>query len=64
MFEREIYIWSKLEHQHIVELLGYVTCPDTGYPLIISEWMDNGTAWSYLERNPNMPMMDLVVIVR
>lgn len=63
MFDQEIYVWSKLRHENVLELLGYSTCEDTGYPLLISEWMQNGTAWSYVRNNPQLKSSDLKALV-
>jgi hypothetical protein len=64
LFESEIYVWSKLKHPHILPLLGYAFCGDTGFPLIISEWMNNGTAWNYLKSNPDMNLASTLRLVR
>ena len=64
LFETEVYVWSKLKHPHVLDLLGFVTCEDTGYPLLISEWMVNGTAWNYVQGNPGLSLAEIVSIVR
>ena len=46
---KELHLWSEMKHQNILPLLGYLT--EGSYPSIISEWMDNGTARSYVINN-------------
>ncbi|KAL5512635.1 hypothetical protein ACEPAG_3288 [Sanghuangporus baumii] len=33
LFEKEIYVWSKLRHKNILSLLGYAFDAETGFPL-------------------------------
>ena len=47
-FAKEVYVWSKLSHPNILPLLGYAICEETRFPLLVSEWMHHGTAWSYV----------------
>ncbi|KAL5496050.1 hypothetical protein ACEPAH_3143 [Sanghuangporus vaninii] len=61
LFEREIYVWSRLKHPNILPLLGFAVDDSSGYPLLISEWMENGSAWEYVTRNPSCNVMDLVI---
>ncbi|KAL5523365.1 hypothetical protein ACEPAF_1632 [Sanghuangporus sanghuang] len=61
LFEREIYVWSKLNHPNILPLLGFAIDDSSGYPLLISEWMENGSAWEYVTRNPSCNVLNLVV---
>ncbi|KAL5522390.1 hypothetical protein ACEPAG_8406 [Sanghuangporus baumii] len=61
LFEREIYVWSKLNHPNILPLLGFAVDDSTRFPLMISEWMDNGSAWEYVTRNPSCNVMDLII---
>ncbi|KAL5480660.1 hypothetical protein ACEPAI_9600 [Sanghuangporus weigelae] len=46
---KELYVWSKLNHPRILRLEGLYV--DGNYPHLISPWMTNSTALSYLERN-------------
>ena len=50
-FAKEVYVWSKLSHPNILPLLGFSICEETGFPLLISEWMYLGTAWTYVQNN-------------
>lgn len=63
LFEKEIYVWSKLHHPNLLPLLGYTFCNDTSYPLLLSEWMHDGTAWSYLEAYPDTSMSEIADLV-
>lgn len=64
LFEQEIYVWSKLNHPNVLPLLGYAFCGSTGYPLLISNWMRDGTAWSYVKANPQLTVSDIRDLVR
>ena len=44
--------WSRLHHTNVLPFLGYAL-EDGKYPLLISEWMENGTVMSYLNDNPH-----------
>lgn len=63
LFEQEVYVWSKLKHPNVLELLGYAFCDDTGYPILISEWMRHGTAWSYVRKNDQLKLSDVWLLV-
>ncbi|KAG6329518.1 hypothetical protein ID866_9572 [Astraeus odoratus] len=45
---REVYVWSKLRHPNIVPLLGITTKFNHGVA-IVSEWMQNGNAFDYVQ---------------
>ena len=51
LFEKEIYVWSKLNHPNVLPLLGYAFDADTGYPMLISQWMVQGNALAYVRAN-------------
>ena len=59
IFEGEVYVWSKVKHENVLQLLGYVFDEGTGYPLLISEWMPLGTAWEYVKANPNLKLLEI-----
>lgn len=59
LIEKEIYIWSKLKHANILPLLGYVL-DNSGYPLLVSEWMVNGSARDYTLKNEECDLLKLV----
>lgn len=46
---KEIKICSSLSHPNIVTFLGFMI--ERGYPLLISEWIENGTLEEFLEAN-------------
>lgn len=62
MFEKEIYVWVKLEHDNVLPCLGYAIDSQTGYPLIISEWMNHGSAWSYVHANKDISYSGILKI--
>ncbi|KAL4068442.1 kinase-like domain-containing protein [Scleroderma yunnanense] len=45
---REVHLWSKLRHQNVVPLLGFVTQFDLTIS-IVSEWMHKGNAFEYVQ---------------
>lgn len=57
-------MWSKLQHPNILSLLGYTFCDDTGFPLLISEWMEYGTARTYVKSHPSLSLREVVELVR
>ena len=57
LFEQEVYVWSKMRHPNVLSLMGFALCSDTGYPLLISLWMDRGSAWMYIMANPHWTLM-------
>ena len=65
IFEKEIYVWSKLQHPNILPLLGFAFDIDTGYPMLISEWMENGNALAYVRKTdpPSDVLLRLVCLV-
>ena len=44
-------MWSKLNHPNVLPLLGYAFDADTGYPMLISQWMDLGNLLAYIRSN-------------
>ncbi|KAG9046342.1 hypothetical protein FS837_004611 [Tulasnella sp. UAMH 9824] len=50
---RELAIWAKLQHPHIVPLLGYHLGNDYENAILVSEYMPNGDLKDYIEKeNP------------
>ncbi|KAG8790267.1 hypothetical protein FRC12_012341 [Ceratobasidium sp. 428] len=58
---RELYIWSKLEHDHIVPLLGVMEF--RGSIGLVSPWMKHGSILEYLKRNPKVDRCSLCIEV-
>ena len=49
IFENDVLVWSRLKrHRNILPLLGFAFDMDTGYPVLITEWKDNGNALDYI----------------
>lgn len=51
---REVHLWSKLSHKNIVPMLGISTDFDSTIS-IISDWMEMGNAFSYVQNQKNDP---------
>ncbi|KLO13881.1 kinase-like protein [Schizopora paradoxa] len=49
---REIRIWSELEHENVLPLLGYFTEGDKAMPSLVSEWMKRGTLYDFMKSFP------------
>ncbi|KAG8950606.1 hypothetical protein FRC03_012791 [Tulasnella sp. 419] len=49
---REVLLWRKLHHPHVVPLLGFTIDPQ-GLPTLISPWYSNGNVTQYIKTNPN-----------
>ncbi|KAL5522444.1 hypothetical protein ACEPAG_8460 [Sanghuangporus baumii] len=60
LFEKEIYVWSKLQHVNILPLMGYAFDEQTGFPTLVSQWMSVGSAWNYLKDKPDFNPTRLV----
>ncbi|EJD07112.1 kinase-like protein [Fomitiporia mediterranea MF3/22] len=59
LFAKELYVWSKLKHPNILPLRGFAL--EGAYPLVISEWMENGTLREYLQVHPNCNAEPMIV---
>ena len=59
-FVDELRLWSKLRHSNILPLIGYLL--EGNYPSIVSEWMENGTARSYVINN-DLSVTELFLMV-
>ncbi|KAL5524358.1 hypothetical protein ACEPAF_9498 [Sanghuangporus sanghuang] len=55
--EREMKIWSRLDHPNILPFLGYMFEKD--WPSLISEWMDNGTLKEFMEKQSKIDILHL-----
>ncbi|THH09476.1 hypothetical protein EW145_g1993 [Phellinidium pouzarii] len=49
---KELYLWSKLNHPNVLPLRGFII-DETGFPSLISEWMDNGSVLEYAQKHPD-----------
>ena len=52
-------MWSMLNHKNVLPLLGF-QLEGSGFPSLISEWMNNGTALSYVIQNPDHNILSMV----
>jgi len=49
---QEIKVWARLQHEHILPLLGFVRDFTRSHvPSLVSPWMDNGTLVDFLKRS-------------
>ena len=55
-------VWSKLWHPNVVEFVGYLT-GEAGAPILVSRWMENGTALDYVKKHPDADISSLVCIL-
>ena len=62
-FTKEVYVWSKLSHPNVLPLLGFAICEETRFPLLISEWMYLGTAWTYVQTNQDLSLAEVAELV-
>ena len=64
MLEREIRVWSALKHPNVLKFLGFIL-EDKDCPLLISEWMENGTVNRYLKdrRDTDYDVIKLVSVL-
>ncbi|EJC99172.1 kinase-like protein, partial [Fomitiporia mediterranea MF3/22] len=58
---KELYIWSRLDHTNILQLQGFVLEGD--YPVVIAEWMENGTLREYLQKRTDCSVEDMVILL-
>ncbi|KAL4078696.1 kinase-like domain-containing protein [Scleroderma yunnanense] len=56
---REVYIWSKLKHSNVIELLGITTAFDHTIS-IVSPWMSKGDAFDYVQ-DPDVDPCPLIL---
>ncbi|CAE6469763.1 unnamed protein product [Rhizoctonia solani] len=55
---RELFYWSRMQHQNIHKLLGVILFKDQ-YLGMVSEWMANGNLHEYLRKNPKVDCFQL-----
>ncbi|KDN38304.1 hypothetical protein RSAG8_09603, partial [Rhizoctonia solani AG-8 WAC10335] len=54
---RELYCWSRYEHENILPLLGFAVLD--GNLAMISPWLENGSVTEYIKRKQNPDYHDL-----
>lgn len=62
VFEKEIYVWSKFNHPNVARLLGYAFHSHDNSPFLVSPYMDGGSAWDYVNKNPKEDVFPLVCL--
>jgi hypothetical protein len=56
MIERELEVWSKLNHAHILPLIGIARIEgDANLPAFVSPWMEHGSylcafSWQFADQ--------------
>ncbi|KAL5480667.1 hypothetical protein ACEPAI_9607 [Sanghuangporus weigelae] len=55
----ELHVWSSLRHENVLRLSGY-SFDSYGYPLVVTDWMDDGSAWDYVNSNPDCDVVRLL----
>ncbi|KAG9100172.1 hypothetical protein FS749_016035 [Ceratobasidium sp. UAMH 11750] len=58
---RELYVWSRLKHNNVLELLGLALFRDQ--MAMISPWMESGALLDYIKRNPTVDRCQLAIDV-
>ncbi|CAE6425524.1 unnamed protein product [Rhizoctonia solani] len=58
-FAREIYHWSKLDHENVNKLMGVIMFQERLG--VVSEWMEYGNLRQYLNRNPGANRLKLCI---
>ncbi|KAI5122336.1 hypothetical protein M0805_002503 [Coniferiporia weirii] len=56
---KELKVWSKLAHQNILPLLGFLL--EGPYPSLVSEWMDNGPVSQYIRNNVDCDVLRMIL---
>ncbi|XP_039025622.1 LRR receptor-like serine/threonine-protein kinase GSO1 [Hibiscus syriacus] len=51
-FTREIRTLGRIRHRHLVKLMGYCINRVAGFNLLIYEYMENGSVWDWLHKQP------------
>ncbi|CAE6468831.1 unnamed protein product [Rhizoctonia solani] len=59
---RELYLWSRMDHQNIHRLQGMIMFRGQ-YLGMVSEWMDNGNLHEHLHKSPNADRYQLCIHV-
>ncbi|KDQ18697.1 hypothetical protein BOTBODRAFT_103893 [Botryobasidium botryosum FD-172 SS1] len=59
-FLREVHIWGKLRHAHVLPLIGVCTLANS-MTYMVSPWMHHGNIMSYLKDNEDVDRIRLLV---
>jgi len=58
LIARELHVWRKIKHSHILPFIGLYTLDSEIY--MVSPWMPNGNATTYIQSNPNADRLRLL----
>ncbi|CAI0546248.1 unnamed protein product [Linum tenue] len=53
-FAREVKTLGRIRHRHLVKLMGYCCNRGAGFNLLIYDYMENGSLWDWLHRQPGV----------
>ena len=53
---------SELAHPNVIEFMGFLY-DKAGFLVLISKWMDYGTALQYIKQRPDADILSLVRII-
>ncbi|KAG8893895.1 hypothetical protein FRC01_013282, partial [Tulasnella sp. 417] len=59
---RETVIWKMATHPNILPFIGYQV-DETGTPMLVSPWCQNGNLESYIKANPDLSRTDRLKLV-
>ncbi|KAG8943328.1 hypothetical protein FRC04_002952 [Tulasnella sp. 424] len=60
--KRETVIWAMAKHPNILPFIGY-QMDDTGVPMLVSPWCENGNLSTYIKARPNFPRPERVKLL-
>ncbi|KAI5116310.1 hypothetical protein M0805_009154 [Coniferiporia weirii] len=60
LLAKDIYIRSKLAHQNIILLLGFIL-DESGFPSTVSKWTDNGSVLQFVKDHPEGDVLHLIL---
>ncbi|CAN1225745.1 LRR receptor-like serine/threonine-protein kinase GSO1 [Linum grandiflorum] len=63
-FAREVKTLGRIRHRHLVKLVGYCCNRGAGCNLLVYEYMENGSLWDWLHKQPKKLSLDWEVRLR
>ena len=62
-FVRELDVWARVDHPHVVPLIGFYWDAEDDMALFISPLMEMGTLHKYLHNNSVIPLQQRINLV-